>query len=133
MVDAIRDIFYLMTIANAREKCKTFLTNIPRDVLIILVLITTATLSFGLGYLAGEDGREVAPAAFHDSLRIDGSATSSALTETAGVVASKNGTKYYLPTCAGANRISEKNKVWFATIAAAVEAGYTPAANCNNR
>ena len=45
-------------------------------------------------------------------------------------VASKNGTKYYLPNCSGAKRISETNKVWFATAAVAVAEGYTPAANC---
>ena len=45
-------------------------------------------------------------------------------------VASKKGTKYYLPTCSGAKRINEENKVWFSTVAAAEAAGYTPAANC---
>jgi len=45
-------------------------------------------------------------------------------------VASKNGTKYYLPSCSGAKRIKDENKVWFATAAAAAAAGYEPAANC---
>lgn len=45
-------------------------------------------------------------------------------------VASKNGSKYYLPSCGGANRINEENKVWFDSTAAAVAAGYGPAANC---
>ncbi|MHB8651805.1 MAG: hypothetical protein ACYC8S_01585 [Minisyncoccota bacterium] len=46
------------------------------------------------------------------------------------VVASKTGTKYHLPGCAGAQKISETNKVWFASRADAEIAGYTPAANC---
>lgn len=45
-------------------------------------------------------------------------------------VASKNGSKYYLTSCSGANRIKEENKVWFDSASAAVAAGYGPAANC---
>jgi hypothetical protein len=46
------------------------------------------------------------------------------------VVASKNGTKYYAPNCSGAARISEANKVWFVSAAAAENAGYSAASNC---
>lgn len=53
------------------------------------------------------------------------------LTEaTAKYVGSKSGTKYHLMTCAGAKRIKEENKVFFATAADAEAAGYSPAANC---
>jgi hypothetical protein len=53
------------------------------------------------------------------------------LTEaTAKYVGSKSGTKYHLTTCAGAKRIKEENKVFFATPADAEAAGYSPAANC---
>lgn len=45
-------------------------------------------------------------------------------------VASKNGTKYYLPNCSGVKRIAEANKIWFATKADAEARGLTPAANC---
>lgn len=45
-------------------------------------------------------------------------------------VASKTGTKYHLPTCAGAKQIKEENKVWFSTKEEAEAAGYTPATNC---
>lgn len=45
-------------------------------------------------------------------------------------VASKSGTKYYLPGCSGAARIKEENKVWFVSSAAAEAAGYGKAANC---
>jgi hypothetical protein len=45
-------------------------------------------------------------------------------------VASKTGSAYYLPSCAAANRIAEKNKVWFATKEEAEKAGYKPAQNC---
>jgi hypothetical protein len=46
------------------------------------------------------------------------------------VVASKSGTKYHYPWCAGAKQISEKNKIYVDSIEAARAAGYTPASNC---
>ncbi len=45
-------------------------------------------------------------------------------------VASKKSDKYHLPWCSGASRISEENKVWFASKEEAEVAGYTPAGNC---
>ena len=45
-----------MTIAEAREKCKSLLGRLrgaPRDILFIAILILASLLSFGLGYLSG--------------------------------------------------------------------------------
>lgn len=42
-----------MTIADLREKCKTALRAIPRDVLILGTLVGVALLSFVLGFNAG--------------------------------------------------------------------------------
>ena len=44
-----------MTISGTRDKCKAFLARVPRDVLILAILVLASTLSFGLGYLAGLD------------------------------------------------------------------------------
>ncbi len=110
-----------------REKCKNWATKAPRDVLIIGILLLASLASFGLGYLAGQD-------ASHDGAVITEElpvvASPDAGPASGQVLASKNGTKYYLPDCSGASRISEANKVWFATAAAAAAAGYAPAANC---
>lgn len=46
------------------------------------------------------------------------------------VVASKNGTKYHYPWCAGAKQIADKNKITFNSFAEARASGYTPASNC---
>ena len=46
------------------------------------------------------------------------------------VVASRNGTKYHYPWCAGAKQISAKNLVTYSSIEEARAAGLTPAANC---
>lgn len=112
-----------MTIAEVREKCKGTLAKIPRDILVIAIIFFASSASFGLGYLAGIDmGQGSTSAAYiPSSLPRDSDRT---------IVASKNGTKYYLSGCAGAQAISEANKVWFVSAFAAEAAGYTPAANC---
>ena len=91
--------------------------------LILGVLLVASTLSFGLGYLAGID----AGRAGTDTPEAPPLASAP---EEGQVVASKSGTKYYVPGCAGASRISDANKVWFATPELAAAAGYAPAANC---
>jgi hypothetical protein len=45
-------------------------------------------------------------------------------------VGSKTGKKYHLPSCSGAKRIIDKNKIWFASAIEAEKLGYTPATNC---
>ena len=91
--------------------------------LIIGILLLASSLSFGLGYLAGLDAREASTMTLETSPL--------AATSIVGqVVASKSGTKYYLSSCAGAARITEANKVWFASAALALKAGYTPSSTC---
>lgn len=116
-----------------REKCKGFLARIPRDMFIVAVLVLASSLSFGLGYLAGEDAGQgsnitiqPSPTPFVSTDPI----TTATTTASGQVVASKNGTKYYLPSCSGVERISEANKIWFLSAEAARTQGYTPAANC---
>jgi len=112
-----------MTIAEVRQKCKNALAHIPRDILLLCTLIGTSTLSFGFGYLAGQDGvkatGQASVAIPEETITLEGK-----------FVASKSGTKYYLPSCSGAKRISEANMVWFSTAEAATSAGYSPAVNC---
>lgn len=116
-----------MTVAETREKSKRFIGRIPRDILIITILALVSSLSFGLGYLAGIDAGTT-----NQLLLEDAPSTSPPnATSTEGqVVASKTGTKYYLPTCSGVDRISDANKVWFISRSAAEKAGYAPATNC---
>ncbi|HUY05411.1 MAG TPA: hypothetical protein VMV62_01700 [Candidatus Paceibacterota bacterium] len=119
-----------MTIAEAREKCKNALSRVPRDVLIIMVLLLASSASFGLGYLAGLDAGQGGKGGILEA----GQAPTPGVgvpAGSAGVVASKSGTRYYPPGCAGASRISDANKVWFVSAEAAEAAGYAPAANCS--
>ena len=45
-------------------------------------------------------------------------------------VASKSGSYYHFPWCAGALRIKDANKVWFQTKTEAESRGLKPASNC---
>lgn len=126
-------IIYLMTIAGVREKCKSTLAKVPRDVLMVAVILTAAVLSFGCGFFAGKEAGQGSAVSIQTPLSpipMAEVADGAPAPESSGVVASKNGTKYYLPTCSGANRISEANKVWFASAAAARAQGYSAAENC---
>jgi hypothetical protein len=116
-----------MTIAETREKCKSIVDRLPRDILIISILIFASLASFGLGYLAGQDADRAAGQGSSDTFETVPLPVASTSEQ---VVASKTGTKYYEPTCAGVARIPDANKVWFATPVLAQAAGYTPAAHC---
>lgn len=99
-------------------------------------IILVALISFGLGRLSKiEEGRV--------SIKIEQNKTASSTAQTTSVinsntaqsadktfVASKNGTKYHYPWCAGAQSIKEENKIWFSTTEEAQKAGYSPASNC---
>ena len=128
--------------------------RVPRAAIIIGIAALVATGSFGLGVVAGREGgegesdskvliqkpetTEALPAAVGAapglSVETNGSAAAqpTPLTAASGgqYVASKTGTKYYLPWCGTANRIKDENKVWFSSKAEAEAAGYEPAKNC---
>jgi hypothetical protein len=126
----------LMTIAKAREKCKAFVNAVPRDALVVTVLSLTSFASFGLGYLAGQGSPGASRLSIEIAPELEKKTEEAEMNpaevqaEQGAYVASKNGTKYYVPTCAGAKRIIEQNKIWFTSAAAAQDAGYAPAANC---
>lgn len=128
-------------------------SRIPRDVFIVVIILLSSSASFGLGVLAGKESGEgeggddfwieslsqSAPtAAVAESEPIEAQKQSAkvmleeppAPASGGAYVASKSGTKYYLPWCGTAKRINEENKVWFATKAEAEAAGYEPAKNC---
>ena len=109
-----------------RERSKNLLARIPKDVLLVGVLLVVASASFGFGILVGQDSGSRTPFAVCDSTAIP-----KAVPEAGGeVVASKTGTKYFLPWCSGAKNISAENLVTFPSAEEAKAGGYTPAANC---
>ena len=50
--------------------------------------------------------------------------------KTGKYVAARGGMVYYLPSCSGAKRISEKNKIWLNSKEEAARFGYKPGKNC---
>ncbi|MBU1292800.1 hypothetical protein KJ819_01895 [Patescibacteria group bacterium] len=129
-----------MTIPGLIQRSKALLSRIPTDVLLVLVLLGAVSAAFGLGFQAGKD--QISEEGKSD-MSIEqflvpevpsggGPAAAAAAPKatTGTYMASKNGTKYYLPTCSSSNRIKPENRVWFKTKAEAEAAGYGPAANC---
>lgn len=106
-------------------------------VTIMLIIILTGLLGFGIGRMDGAPKSPVVitppptmnvPAASPEASAKGLPAVAGAGAET--VVGSRTGTKYHYPWCAGAQRINPANLVTFASIEEARVAGYTPASNC---
>lgn len=131
-----------MSIATLAKKGKYLLAKVPYHAYIVAVLILASTLSFMLGIALGKDlerqATDLQIASFEmvekesakDTTEASGASEEALPQEGGGYVASKNGTRYYLPWCGGASRIKEENKVWFQTKEEAEARGLTPAKNC---
>ncbi len=107
------------------------------------MVILVGVAAFGLGRLSVVQGQPVALRVLYpEAVAAEPLANTAAVAQAAkadlapqsvgqgAYVASRNGTKYYLAACSGANRIKAENKVYFMSIAEAQAAGYEPAANC---
>ena len=112
---------------------------LEKNTFLTALMIIVALISFGMGRLSGlETARKNVEIDFPKGQEASAFLGTFATTtpkapsvKTSGVyVASKNGTKYYLPSCASSKRISVTNRIWFDTKAEAETAGYSPAANC---
>jgi len=126
---------------NLSEKLKKVndkIKPVENDLILIIVIILVALISFGLGRLSKIRENKT-------PITIENVADNSNLTSSQDVnnyggstsivneklfVASKSGTKYHYPWCPGALNIKEENKIWFSTKEAAEKAGYSPASNC---
>jgi len=132
------------TIPRIWQNGKNLLGRVPEGVLTLIIVVLASGASFGLGILAGQDMREgdviikerelteTLPKASPEAVKAATVQIPSEPAIPAGgqYVASRNGSKYHLPWCAGAKAMNEANKIWFATKEAAEAAGYTPASNC---
>ena len=115
------------------KKVKEAVRDRREDFFLASIIFFTGVTCFGLGRLSADIPR-------HEQMRImrppeargglPASVVQPAKTSAERVVGSKNGSAYHLPDCAGAAKIKEENKIWFASAALAEEAGYRPASNC---
>ncbi len=92
----------------------------------LFLAITLAILaSFGLGRLSAlVDARPLI------EVRAAAAAAGEAIAPGGYYVASRTGSVYYFPWCAGAAQIAPQNERWFQSAEAAERAGYRPAKNC---
>lgn len=101
------------------------------DIIIAIVIVLVALISFGLGRLSKiKEGRAPLTIENAQNNAIAQTPSLSDTTTKGAVVASKNGTKYHYPWCSGAQSIKEENKIWFNSTEEARKAGYQPASNC---
>lgn len=135
-----------MTIAEVARRGKEGLGRVPSHYMVVAIIALSSAASFGLGILEGREMGQGAGVSITEiptttpgfitqapaAAALAGQPAASPASIPAGgeVVASKDGTKYYLPWCGTVKLIKEENKVWFQTRAAAEAAGYEPASNC---
>ena len=118
------------TITEIWSKGKRFLLG---EAFVPILIILVGFASFGLGRLSvtGDAAPPVRILGTESKYPEEGQAAGAGQSLASGaVVGSRNSDKYHFPWCSGAQRISEANKVTFASAAEARAAGYTPAANC---
>lgn len=136
-----------------KDKMSNFLAN---KYFVPVVIVLIAIIAFCLGRVSGlQEKREPVKIISDVSGEVKGASTNtsannppnppyikggtgettqsvvnSSANSSGSVVASKNGTKYHYPWCAGAKQISPQNLVTFDSIELARAAGLTPASNC---
>ncbi len=120
------------------EKFKQFLGE--DGVFYTLLIILIAIASFGLGRMSVERDLEPLNTQTNNqaltalsSLEVEVEAPEvkgGEMKSGTKVIASRSGTKYHLPDCAGAKQIKSENRIEFESVEAAKAAGYSPAANC---
>ena len=116
----------MQTIQNIGQKIKPVLDRGIAEWGILALILLAAVGSFGLGRLSAlEDGR---PAV---SVAMASAAAPTVSIAPGGLLgASKTGTVYYYPWCAGVAKISPQNARWFTSEKEAQKAGLRPAKNC---
>lgn len=125
-----------MSIRDVQEKIKgsviPLLHRHQGDIFVGVIILLVGLGGFGLGRLSVRLPMlsSIAVVGTDQGTSIAATSTITADKNDRPVVASKTGSRYHLPECPGALKISDANKVWFASRAEAEKAGYTPAANC---
>ncbi len=126
------------------EKLKTFLLDDALFLAILLVFVAIASFALGRvsvahlansasssnGYEAESKIKYIQTPSVAGEVETISDTDTTVTTTDNFYVASKNGTKYHLPTCPGAKQIVEANKIFFADKDLAAAAGYAPASNC---
>jgi len=107
-------------------------TEGKKTLIYIVILVLSVTAAFGLGRLSKINQNKTPVTIEYEEMfgSVSGQGEVAGEAVQGQYVGSKNGTKYHLPWCSGAQRINEENKVWFISKADAEAKGYGPAGNC---
>ncbi len=104
--------------------------NLAEDLIdgwgIVLIVFLVAMGSFGLGRLSVLEAVK-GPVSITQAPTI---ANTRGMNIGGLIVASRTGSAYYFPWCAGVAKILPQNQIWFASEEKARAAGYSPAKNC---
>lgn len=131
----------MFNLSDKIKKVNDKIKPIENDVILVIVIILVALISFGLGRLSKIRENKM-PITIENAVSniseaveaggeraIVGRPMSDTNSEKL-YVASKSGTKYHYPWCPGALNIKEENKIWFSSKEEAEKSGYAPARNC---
>ena len=122
-------------ILELKEKVNGFYEERKREIFFITSFFLIGMIGFGLGRISILAPHKTPIRIIEGPPSIASSPSREKLVETrvltpggSKIVASKNGTAYYLPWCS--NSIKEENKIYFSTEKDAESAGYALAKNC---
>ncbi|MBI5045889.1 MAG: hypothetical protein HZC14_02730 [Candidatus Niyogibacteria bacterium] len=125
-------------LAERINKFKTALEERKNDLFTAAAIVLIAIIGFGLGRLSAiyERKTPVTVEYLNDTGTTTNAMTSNKDENTGfsvnntGIVASKNGSKYYPADCPAAARIKEENKIRFNSAKEAEAAGYSASVMC---
>jgi hypothetical protein len=114
------------TIQGFWTRCKSLTEGVLADWGVIIIIFLAAFSSFGLGRLSATESARppVTVGEAPEEAEPRGMAVGGL------VVASRTGSAYHFPWCAGASQIKPENQVWYSSEEAAKDAGYSPSKNC---
>lgn len=119
------------TILDYLAKIKAFWDTLDiRDIGAISTIILAILASYGLGKASNSQNQSQEVVINLIEPREQKMVSEEPIIQEKRYVGSRNGSKYHLPWCSGAQRIKEENKVWFGSKSEAEGRGYTPAKNC---
>ncbi|MEI8337840.1 MAG: hypothetical protein WCF92_01685 [bacterium] len=124
-------------IKEMKQKIKLWAESLRdkrEQILLSLVIVFVALSSFALGRYSLENHIEAQSSSTSSQIgnyQAKSPPENTASSANGSFVASKSGTKYYLLSCSGVSKISDRNKVYFKTESEAQSAGYSRASNCS--
>ena len=107
-------------------KIKLFIDQTVSEWGMILIVLIIGFGSFGLGRLSMLESVRT-PVSITQA---PSEATPRGMSIGGLIVASRTGSAYYFPWCAGVAKILPQNQIWFASEEKARSTGYSPAKNC---